>query len=202
MDKLLNKWYFGLIVIPILINILTNTLGLSDLFKEWNVTIIATLSFLIFILITEIVLISKRVKVLEFKPKESDKKIVNKLLQTLDVESFHRDIKNQNSWYGYDQEAIGKIIDFAEDAGLINNRTSDISLNTLILELKSAIDDFNLYSGTQLYGNGKFYSPAKDTVFNIERAKKAQPIMNEKANFAFIKLSVLLDYLKRRNYLE
>ena len=107
MGKLLNKWYFGLIVIPILINLLTNSIGLPDLFKDWSMTIIATLSFVIIILSTELILLSKKIRGITFKPKKSDKKIIKKLLTTLDVNAFHEDIKDQDSWYGYKQEAIG-----------------------------------------------------------------------------------------------
>ncbi len=202
MDKILSKWYFGLITLPILINLLTNTFGLPDLFKEWTITLIATLTFLTIILTTELIRLSRKIREIEFKPKESDKRIVIKLLTTLDVDTFHEEIKNQDSWYGYQKEAIRKIINFAQDAGLVSNKTSDLQLNTLLLDLKNAIDDFNSYSSLQLYGNGDFYSPAKDTDFNIEKANKAQPIMNAKANFAFTKLTLLLDYLKHRNYLE
>ncbi len=203
MDKLLNKWYFGLIAIPILINLLTNSIGLPELFKEWTTTVIATLSFLTIVLSTELHLLSRKIRKFEFKPKESDKKIIKNLLTILDINTFHEDIKDQDSWYGYKRAAIGKTIDFAEDAGLIGNKTSDKKLNSLLLDLKNTIDDFNSYSSTQLYGNGNdWYSPAKDTDFNIVKAEKARPIMNGKAYVAFNKLTLLLDYLKHRNYLE
>jgi hypothetical protein len=203
MDKLLNKWYFVLIAIPILVNLLTNSIGLPDLFKEWTTTVITTLTFLTIILSTELILLSRKIREIEFKPKESDKKIIRNLLTTLDIDSFHEDIKDQDSWYGYKKEAIGKTINFAQDAGLISNKTSDKKLNNLLLDLKNAIDDFNAYSSTQLYGNGDdWYSPAKDTDFNVEKAKIAQPIMNEKTDIAFKKLTLLLDYLKHKNYLE
>lgn len=203
MDRILNKWYLGLITIPIIINLLTNTIRLPDLFKQWSTTVIATLSFLTIVLTIELILLSRKNREINFKPKESDKQIIRKLLETLNIDTFHEDIKDQDSWYGYKKEAIGKTIDFAQDAGLISNRTSDKKLNYLILNLKNAIDDFNSYSATQLYGNGKnWYSPAKDTDYNVEKAKIAQPIMNKKANIAFEKLTLLLDYLKYKNYLE
>ncbi len=65
MNRILNKWYFGLIAIPFVINILTNTIGLPDLFKEWTITFISTLSFLTIILSTELYILSKRIKELE-----------------------------------------------------------------------------------------------------------------------------------------
>jgi len=203
MNKLLNKWYFGLIAIPIVINLLTNTIGLPELFQEWTITLITTLSFLTIILVTELIVISRKLKEHEFKPKESDKKIIKTLLTSLDIDMFHEDIKEQDSWYGYKQEAIRKTIEFEHVSRLVSNRTSDKKLNQLILDLKNAISDFNSYSSTQLYGHGNdWYAPAKDTDLDMDRAKKAQPIMNSKANFAFTKLTLLLDYLKYKNYFE
>lgn len=203
MNKLFNKWYFGLIVIPIVINLLTNTIGLPDLFKEWTMTLIATLSFLTIILTTELLVLSRKIKDCEFKPKESDKKIVKSLLTTLDIDMFHEDIKDQDSWYGYKREAIRKSIDFSQDSRLLSNRTSDKELNKLLLDLKNSIDDFNSYSSRQLWRDGdNWYSPVKDTDSNLQKAKKASPIMNAKADFAFTKLTFLLDYLKHKIYLE
>jgi hypothetical protein len=202
MEKLLSKWYFGLIILPILVNLLTNAVGFPDLFKEWSVTAIATLSFLVLVLINEIFILSNRLKNIEFAPKASDKKIVKNLLDVLDIDIFHEEIANQDSWYGYKQEAIRKSIDFSQSAGLVSNRTSDSKLNVLILGLKKSIDDFHSYSSKHLYNNGDFYSPDKNTDYGVDRAKKAQPIMNEKAEDAFAKLTLLIDYLKRKNYLE
>lgn len=202
MDKLLNKWYFGLIALPILINLLTNSIGLPDLFKDWSLTIIISLSFLIIVLLNELTLFSKKIKELNYKPKKSDKKIIEKLLNLLDIDAFHEDIKEQDSWYGYRKDSIKKILEFKEAARLISNKTSDTKLNKLILDLKNALDDFCSFSSKELYGNGDFYSPAKDSEFNLEKAEKAQPVMNAKAEFAFLKLTLLLDYLKCKHYFE
>ncbi len=125
------------------------------------------------------------------------------MLAIIDINAFHEGIKNQDSWYGYKQEAIYKTIDFAQEVGLISNKTSDKKLNDLLFDLKNAIDEFNSYSSTPLYRNGdNWFSPSKDTDFNIEKANFAQPIMNAKAEIAFNKLTLLLDYLKHKNYLE
>lgn len=202
MNKILNKWYFGLIIIPIFINLITNSIGLPDLFNNWIYTIIAILLILVLILIVELYQLNQKYKTLKFTPKQSDQKIILELIDTLDVNLFHEEIKEQNSWYGYKEEAINKAIDFAKKAGLPSYKTSNKELNKLINDLKNAIDDFTIYSGTQLYPNGAKYSPAKDTKHNIERAEKASPIMNEMTDIAFLKLSRLLEYLKARNYFE
>lgn len=203
MDRILNKWYFGLIAIPISINLLTNSIGLPDLFKQWDTTLFASLFFLIIVLTAELILLTKKNKEIAFNPKESDKQIIGKLLAILDVDTFHEDIKNQDSWYGYKQDAIGKTIKFVHAAGLISNRTSDKKLNQILLDLKTAIADFNSCCGTHLYGHGEhWFSPAKNNDINIMNAKIAQPIMNAKAEIAFKKLTLLLDYLRHKNYFE
>ncbi len=203
MNKLLNKWYLGLILIPFIINLLTNTIGLPDLFKNWTITLLATLLFIIIILVTKLIEFSKKIRAFEFKPKESDKRIVKRLITTLDINIFHREVMEQDSWYGYKQDAIGKTLEFVEECELLSNRTSDKKLNKLILNTKNAIEEFNSYSATQLCGGKEnWYTLAKDTSFNIESAKKARPIMNSQTDIAFAKLTILLDYLKYRNYFE
>jgi len=114
---------------------------------------------------------------------------------------FIKTLKNKT--VGYKKEAIRRTIAFAQESELLSNKTSDRNANELLLDLKNAIDDFTSYGSTQLYGNGDdWYSPVKDTDFNLEKAKNAQPILNAKANFAFTKLTPLLDYLKHKNYFE
>ncbi|QYJ67679.1 hypothetical protein [Flavobacterium litorale] len=131
MDRILNKWYFGLIIMPILVNLLTNSIGLPELFNNWIYTTIAILIISTSILMIELYQLNQKYKVLKFTPKESDKKIVVELLETLDVDLFHEKIEEQDSWYGYNQEAIEKAIDFAKKAGLISYRTSDAKANKL-----------------------------------------------------------------------
>lgn len=203
MNRFFNKWYMGLFALPVLINLLTNSFNLPDIFKNWQITLITTLTFLSIILIIEMQLCLGKIRKFEFTPKERDKRLIRNLLNILDIDFFHEEIKNQDSWYGFKKEAISKTIYFAQEAGYISNKTSDKKLNQLILNLKNAIDAFNAYSSLQLFENGdNWYSPAKDNDFNIEKTKRAQPIMNAKADLAFNKLTLLLDYLKLKNYLE
>lgn len=201
MNKVLNKWYFGLVIIPVLVNYLTEVIRLPTLFKNWNYTIIGILAIAVLILSFEVIRMNKVIHQFKSTPKKSDKKIVKELIEILDVDSFHDKIKEQNTWYGYEKEAIRKTFKFSEKAGLIGYRTTDKKLNKIIQDLKEAIDDFNHFCGSNVYPNGSFYALAKDTDFNVEKAEKATPIMNEKADFAFSKLSVLMDYLRSRNFL-
>lgn len=202
MDRMLNKWYFGLIILPVLVNYLTEVVQLPDLFKNWTYTILGILTILIFILVYEIYGLKKENIELKSKPKESDKKIVKTLIDILDIDSFHDKIKKQDSWYGYEKEAISKTIIFAEKAGLISCRTADKKLNELIKKLKESIDDFNGYCSFRLYSSGHYYSPAKGTDFNVQKAESARAIMNKKADVADERLTELMTYLKTKNYLE
>ena len=203
---MLNKWYFGLIILPVLVNYLTEVVQLPDLFKNWTYTFLGILTILIFILVYEIYGLRKENIELKSKPKESDKRIVKTLIDTLDINSFHEKIKKQDSYYGYEKEAIFKTIVFAEKAGLISYRTADKKVNELIKKLRESINDFNSYCSIRLYPDpdGQFYSPAKDN-FNLQKAESARAItnkMNEKADVAFGKLTELMTYLKTKNYLE
>ena len=195
---MLNKWYFGLIILPVLENYLTEVVQLPDLFKNWTYTILGILTILIFILVYEIYGLRKENIELKSKPKESDKRIVKTLIDTLDINSFHEKIKEQDSYCGYEKEAISKTIAFSAKAGLISYRTADKKVNELIKKLRVSINDFNGYSSLHLYPNAHFYSPAKGT----QEAESARAIMNKKADVAFEKLTELMTYLKTKNYLE
>ena len=195
---MLNKWYFGLIILPVLVNYLTEVVQLPDLFKNWTYTILGILTILIFILVYEIYGLRKENIELKSKPKESDKRIVKTLIDILDINNFHDKIKKQDSYYGYEKEAIFKTIVFAEKAGLISYRTADKKVNELIKKLRESINDFNTYCSLHLYPNEHFYLPAKGT----QEAESAREIMNKKADVAFEKLTELRTYLKTKNYLE
>ena len=202
MDKLLNKWYFGIVVIPILINLLTSKIGLPDLFREWDLTLISSLTFLTVILSTEYYILWKKHEEVLSKPKTSDKRIIRRLLNSLDVDMFQIEIKEQDSWDGYSKEAVRKTIAFSEEAGLISNQTSDKKLNSLVFNLKEAIDNFNRYSSTKLYSDHEhFYTPAKENERLRKEALEVCPIMNKKAKYAFEQLELLQDYLNKKNYL-
>ncbi len=83
------KYPLNQIVIPILINLLTNSIGLPDLFREWTATVIAILTFLSIVLSTELIILSRKINKIEFRPKESsNKKIISDLLATLIVYTF------------------------------------------------------------------------------------------------------------------
>jgi len=202
MSKIINKWYFGLIIIPVIVNLLTNTIELPVLFKNWTYTLLVTMAIAILVLITELMILNRKFIRLKEKPKESDKVIIKKLLATLNVDMFHKEIKNKDGWYGYLQEAIHNTIEFVADAGLISNKTTDKKLNSLIEDFKNSLDKFNNFSAVELFPNGLFYTPAKDTEYNKKRAEEARQIMNRMTDTAFKKLTTLFEYLKDKNYLE
>ncbi len=201
-QKILSKWYFTLVALPFCINLLSNHIGVPVLFENWSITIIVTLSFLTIILFVELYTLAQKNKELQFSPRKKDKEIVLSLLAHLDIDTFHKDIVNQDSWYGYRKEAMGKAIDFNHYADLMSNQTSDKKLNELIKGLKDAIEIFTNYSSMELYGSGEFfYKPAKDTDYNMARAIKSRPIMNGQTDLAFERLTILLSYLRKKNYI-
>lgn len=202
MRKIINRWYFGLIIIPVIINLLTNTVELPDLFKNWTYTLFVTMAIAILVLITELMILNRKFIQLKAKPKESDKIIIKKLLATLNVDMFHEEIINKDGWYGYLQDAIHNTIEFASNARLISNKTTDKKLNSLIEDFKNSLDKFNNYSSVELFPNGLFYSPAKDTENNKKRAEEARQILNRMTDNAFKELTILMEYLKDKNYLE
>lgn len=202
MKTIADKWYIGLVILPVLTNILTGYLDLPTLLKNWNLTIVGTLMIIIFIIVYEYYLLRNENRILSSTPKNSDKKNVLKLLEILDINTFQDKICNQSCWYGYDKKAMYKTIKFCEKATLLKYRTADEKLNDLIQDLRNSILEFEQQCTKILYSNGDFLSPDKNTDINVQRTKEIFPIADQKSAMAFSKLEVLLAYLKERNYLE
>ncbi|MEQ9168601.1 MAG: hypothetical protein RLO12_20250 [Fulvivirga sp.] len=199
MDKILNKWYFGLVIIPIIINYLTEVIQLPVLLNNWYITSIVTLSILSLILVYELYKANQRVQ----QPTSRDKKIVTELLQTLDINNIQEQIINQDSWNGYRKDAIHNLLNFTHKAELISFKPTSKNLDLLISDLNTAVKEFSNYSSTQLYNdNDHFYTPDKKTEMGVKKAKEVQPIMNAQTDVILKKLTILMDYLRSNQYLD
>lgn len=154
-------------------------------------------------MIYEIYELKKENTFLKFKPKKSDKKIVKELLDTLDINSFQEKICEQSCWYGYEKVAIHSANNFCEKVNLLKFKTSDENLNLLLFDLKQNIDKINSLATPILFSdNENYYSPDKNSDFNIQKTKEIYPSVDEKSSEALNKLNELLTYLKKRSYLE
>lgn len=161
MNRLLNRWYVSLIFLPALINYLTELIPLPKILGNWQLTLIGSLLIVISILIFELYRLKASLSI-----NEKDCDILIKLLNTLNVDLFQKEIFEQDSHYGYLKEPIGNIINFTESSQLLSNRTTDKKLNKLIDNLSDSLDEFTRYSGGQLYGgNDLWYTPDKGTEY-------------------------------------
>ncbi len=203
MKKIVEKWYFGLIIIPILINLFKSVLNLPDLLKNWNYTLIVTLIIICTILIYEILELKKQNNSLNFIPKNSDKKILNELIETLNIDEFQEKICEQSCWYGYEKKALNNLMAYCEKVRFLKYKTTDKKLNQILLELSVKIEDFHSLASTILYSNDEFYfSPDKSTELNYKKTEKVSPLVDEKSGKSFRKLEELLYYVKSKNYFE
>lgn len=203
MRKILEKWYVSLFILPIVLTYLTNYFDLPIIFSNKEYSIIISLCIIIGILIYEIIVLNKRIKSFEEKPKKGDKKIINELLEILDIDKFHEEIVLQNAWYGYHRDDIHRIIEFQEKSKLIGYKTSNQTLNNLINNFVSALDEFTDYSSVRVYGKGDWLIPFKDNIDKDERKKIKQETdkMNDMTKKCFFELENLMKYLKEKNYL-
>jgi len=204
MKKIFKRWYVSIFLIPIVLTYFTDFIGLPLIFRNWNYSVITCQFILIVILLYELISLDKDFERFKFSPKESDKKIVKRLLETLDIDMFQEEIYKQDAWYGYKSNAIGKIIDFTADLSLIRNKTTDDELNNLLENFSMKLEVFKSYSSLRLYGlrNSLFYVPNKDTDEIRVRTKIETGKMNEMTKEAFEALEMLIEYLKRRKYFD
>ncbi|WP_111309769.1 hypothetical protein [Confluentibacter sediminis] len=203
MKRIFEKWYIGLIVLPILINLITEYFNLSKLLQNWNFTIIGTLVIIIIILLYELNKAKKEVSSLKELPKKSDKEIIKELLKTLDINEFQSEIVEQSCWYGYRRSSINKLYEFCRKAELLKYKTADSTLNKHIGNLAISIHNFNDLASTILYGDNELtYDPDKKNPVEYEKAKRIYPKVDELSEKAFGVLTEMMKYLKTKNYLE
>lgn len=203
MRKILEKWYVSLFILPIVLSYLTDYINLPIIFSNKEYSIIISLSIIIGILIYEVVVLNKRIKSFEEKPKKVDKKIINELLEILDIDKFHEEIVLQNAWYGYHRDDIHRIIEFQEKSKLIGYKTSNQTVNNLINNFVSALDEFTDYSSVRVSEKGDWLIPFKDNIDKETREKIKQETdkMNDLTKKSFIELENLMKYLKEKDYL-
>ncbi len=203
MRKILEKWYISLFILPIILSYLTDYIDLPIIFSNKEYSIIISLCIIIGILIYEVVVLNKKIKSFEEKPKKVDKKIINELLEILDIDKFHEEIVLQNAWYGYHRDDIHRIIEFQEKSKLIGYKTSNQAVNNLINSFVSALDEFTDYSSVRVYGKGDWLIPFKDNIDKDEREKIKLETdkMNDLTKKSFIELENLMKYLKEKDYL-
>lgn len=202
MDKILERWYFSLILVPIAINIITANTALSDFYAKWEITIIGILGITCIILCLELLKSRSQMRSLKAAPNPRDKRIVQELIQTIDVATFEKFIYEQDSWYGYSQSAIKKTTDFTDKALSEEYKTSNEKINELVEQLANTIYDFNSYAGTKLYSEGNRYKPAKENEYNLKITEEATPIMNKQTTRAYNELKELLKYARKNRYLD
>lgn len=202
MRKILDKWYLSMFIIPIILTYLTNYIKLPIIFANWKYSIIASMTILIGILLYELNSLSNRLKIVNEKPKKSDKKIVRELLDTLNIDRFHEEIVRQDAWNGYFGEDIHRIIKFNEKAKLIGYKTSNEKVNTLINNFLSKLDDFTDYTSKRVYGRGDWLIPFKENpdIHPHEKIRKETENMNELAKKCFVELENLMEFLRDKEY--
>jgi hypothetical protein len=199
-EKNSRKWYLSIFIIPIVLTYLTSYFSLPDVFKNWQYSIIVSLVLLVSILMYELRNLKKQLNA--FVPQKSDKKIIQKLLKELDLDSFHEDIFEQNSWYGYKKEAIRKSISFTYKARLLKNRVTDSKLQTFINNFTEKLNDFHEYSSVNLYGGDHYFIPNKDNLKEFRSlVEQETKEMNRLAKESFIELEKLVEYTKNKLYL-
>jgi len=203
MKRFLEKWYMGLIILPILVNILTASLNLQTLLNNWNYTIIGTLIISNLITIYEYKRIKNENIKIKITPKKNDKRIINELLNILDPDTFQDKIAEQSCWYGYEKKAMKKVFGFCEKSRLITYKTNDSRLNKLIQSLRENLENFTEQSSKILYSDNDYsYTIDKTREHEVKRAKEVYPKIDEKTKESLRILEILLDYAKQKDYLE
>lgn len=190
--------YSSILIFPVLINILTQVIDFKTILSNWYITTIIVLAIANLILLYEFM----RTRKLLFYAKEIDKKKVALLLRKLDINTFQRDIVEVDSWNGYRQDAITKVLDFLENATLLQFKTSDNKLNQLMNEFVIKLDEFSTYTARHVVGGEHHFIPITQTELDYDTKREETIEMNRLAGIAYQKLEKLMEYVRQKNYIE
>lgn len=200
MKSILDRWYFTLIVIPIILTYLTSFFSLPKLYSDWKLSIIFSLSISILILLHEVIIMRKKIRLRESSLSESDKNTIRKLFKKLDLKMFQEDICEKDSKNGYKSEAIHKIISYRHSASLIKNHPKDEKLNLLLQNFNSSLDVFIEFSSSHLFGGNCGFLVLNKEYLNRNQLNKNAETMNELSQITYNELIKIIDYLKKMNY--
>jgi len=125
---------------------------------------------------------------------KKDLKTINDLLNILDIKSFQEEIVMTNSWYGYNKKAIKRVLDFIEEVDLINRKTSNYKLNSLLQYFKFTLETFTNYSAKNMVSNDMSYELLlKLKEGDVPEADRIAKKINKKAKNGFVVLKEIID---------
>jgi hypothetical protein len=186
----MKKFAYGsVIIIPILINISTEVFDFKTVLSNWYITSIIVLATTNLILLYEFI----HARNLLANAFEIDKKKITLLMKKLDINTFQRDIVEVDSWHGYRQDAVTKIIDFLDNATLLQLKTSDKKLNKLMNDFVIQLDEFSSFTARHVVAGNNHFVP----ITKVETEE-----MNKLAEIAYQKLEKLMEYVRQKNYIE
>jgi hypothetical protein len=196
MKNIASKWPFVLIIIPFLSDYFLGLIKSPKL--DLSAKIIGGLSITVLALAWELYKSNKK----SITPR--DKRIINELLTTLNVDLFEEAILNQNAWNGYRQDAIGNLIDFKCDSQKISNQVLDKELNTLLKTFTHSLIEFNNHSSKYLFGDhsGNYYKLHRTRESDRERCEKEAKIINQFVPKMDVEFKKMMTYLNKKKYLN
>jgi hypothetical protein len=195
----MKKFAYGsVIIIPVLLNILMEIFNFKTVLSDWYITSIIVLATTNLILLYEFIHARKLLS----NAFEIDKKKVSLLLKKLDINTFQGDIVEVDSWHGYRQDAITKIIDFLDNATLLQLKTSDKKLNKLINDFVIQLDEFSTYTARHVVSGKNHFVPIARVETDYETRKEETEKMNKLAGIAYQKLERLMEYIRKKNYID
>lgn len=196
MQKAIEKWYFSLVLVPVIINYLTDLIPIPKILSNWEITAIGSLTFLSIILTFELIAEKRNNKL-----NKKDVEIINKLLSIIDVDQFQEEIFDAHAGNGYPQRAIRSAIDFTNQSLLLTNLTTDKKLNRLIENFTTSLRAFLDFSGMNLFGERDDYKPDRNAYNSDLEYEQAMKKMDNLTDSAFDDLFQLIEYAKSRRYI-
>jgi|TARA_B110000261_G_C13062213_1_gene348669 hypothetical protein len=211
-NKITSRWYYVLILTPLLTDLVTNTFKTDKL--DIKTKIIIGLVVIIIVLVFELLKALKKAKStvqpipIPIPITSRDKRIINELLKMLDIQDFEEYILNKNAWYGYNRTAMDGIFDFTHEAQKITNQLTDQLLVQKVNIFTQKLIIFTSFTGEHL-GNddimNKYTLPKNDIGVHHELRQELMEVsdkMNTLAQETKPEFIALMNYLANKQYID
>lgn len=205
MTRLIQRWYISILLIPIIVNLFTNTVS-WDTLKTNPTTTFLSLSVILNVILIGELLIYMKVNQKENDTFQNDKKVLAKLIQTLNLIDNEPILKLTNHVDKLDYKYVNNIKEFLVQTNKLENRVIDKDINMKLNNFKQALNEYLGFIGKNMVTNAEdgfktISMPYELKDRNYDLYMRRMKELDDSADLAYSKLKELMTTLRQRNVL-
>lgn len=141
MTRIIQRWYISIILIPIAVNLFTNTVSWCTIINNSSTTILVLSIILNIILIWEFFIYVRQNKK-KNDGFENDKTILTKLIATLNLNENETILKSTNHADSIDYNYVKDFKEFLAQTNRLENHINDKFLNQKLSDFRQALNNY------------------------------------------------------------